>query len=208
MRPLFWHYQDDPQAVAADDQFLLGAALLVAPILRQGATARSVYLPRGDWFDFWTGERHAGRQQVLAQARLDQIPVYARAGSIVPMMAVQQYVGQRKQSIINLHVWPGAFGQIEWYEDDGASLAYTRGETHQRRIAYSQRRRAHTLRFSEARGSFPSEVKVWRVILRAMERPLRAAVNGRAVRGRFNARSRLFAFEFPNTADAVEVRLD
>src|SRR5262249_9155568 len=81
MRPLFWHYQNDPAAVAAGDQFLLGADLLVAPILRQGATARSVYLPSGIWHDFWTGATHRGGCHVLAEAPLETLPIYVRDGA-------------------------------------------------------------------------------------------------------------------------------
>ena len=84
IRPLFWHFQDDPVAVATSDQFLLGESILIAPILRQGATARSVYLPRGEWFDFWSGKKFAGAQHVVTHAPLEIIPIFMRfmAGSI------------------------------------------------------------------------------------------------------------------------------
>src|ERR1051326_8858560 len=73
MRPLLWHYQDDPVAVDTHDEFLVGKDLLVAPIVRQGAVERSVYLPRGLWYDFWTGKAHEGAQHILAKARLETI---------------------------------------------------------------------------------------------------------------------------------------
>jgi alpha-glucosidase len=205
MRPLLWHYENDPTAVGTDDQFLLGADLLVAPILRQSAVARSVYLPPGEWFNFWTGQRHSGHQYVLAKAGLESIPVYTRAGSLIPMAAVQQYVGKQNPATINLHVWPGAPGQLRWYEDDGSSLAHTRGESHERTIEFSTTRRGHRLYFSAARGRFKSEVKLWRMILRAAERPLRASVNGRPLRGRFDRSLGLFACEFTNAPSAIEV---
>src|SRR4029453_4730163 len=124
MRPLFWQHQDDPNAVTASDQFLLGEHLLVAPILRQGATARSVYLPAGEWYDFWTGQRYAGPQHAPALADLKKLPLFIRAGAIVPMGPVQQYVGEKPSDIVELHLWPGSTGELCWYEDDGKSMEY------------------------------------------------------------------------------------
>jgi len=207
MRPLLWHDQQDPLAVAVDDQFLLGANLLVAPILRQGARGRSVYLPRGEWFDFWSGERHIGRQHVLAKAGLHLIPLYVRAGSVIPMIAVQQYIGQTGPSTINLHVWAGERGDLQWYEDDGSSLAYSLGEIHERRIVFHRARRGYQLHLSEARGPFQSEVKVWRVILRGSQSAGHVRVNGRPVRAKFDSRLGLLAFEIPNTTSNIEVRI-
>jgi len=182
MRPLSWHYQDDPAAARIDDQFLLGADLLIAPILRQGATARSVYLPRGQWFDFWTGESHTGGMHVLAKADLDVIPLYVRSGSLLPMWPVRQFVTPRSPRVVELRLWPGHRGQLNWYEDDGASLAHTRRDFHERRIEFQKVARGYKLSFSEARGSFASEVQEWRIML-----------HGRARR-----------LEIPNRADCME----
>jgi len=206
MRPLLWHYQDDSTAAAVDDQFMLGADLLVAPILRQGATARSVYLPRGEWFDFWTGERHSGQRHVLANAELEFIPVYARAGSIIPMTAVQQYLEKNASSTVNLHVWTGSEGRLRWYEDDGRSLAHARGEIHERHIEFVPTERNCTLHFSQASGSYPSAVKLWRIILRGAQKTNRVTVNGRPGRGRFDAGSSLFSCEIPTTTAASLVK--
>lgn len=205
MRPLFWHYQNDPVAVATSDQFLLGPDLLVAPILRQGAVARSVYLPRGVWFNFRTGARLVGPQHVVAEAPLDTIPLFTRAGAVIPMAALQQFVGQRPTETINLHLWPGTPCVLPWYEDDGASMAYEVGAAHEREIVSSAGLLRGTLRFSTARGNFPSEVKTWRIIVRGASHRFRVSVNGRSVRGRFDPQTALFAFEFPNTPKAIEV---
>src|SRR5262249_1730908 len=87
IRPMFWHHQNDPIAVSISDQFLLGADLLVAPMLQPGATVRSVYLPGGIWFDFWSGTAFRGGQHVLVEAALDTMPLFVRAGAILPMIA-------------------------------------------------------------------------------------------------------------------------
>lgn len=198
MRPLFWHYQDDPIAAAAGDQFMLGPDLLVAPILRQGAVARSVYLPRGTWFNFWTRERHEGGQHVVAQAPLEIIPLFVRAGAIIPMAAVQQYVGENETGIINLHIWPSEPGKMRWYEDDGVSVAYTRGGSIEREVIFMPKRNGGVLRLGPTKGRYASEVKTWRVILRCAERPAKGNFDGKTIRGQFDARSKVLAFEMPN----------
>ncbi len=119
MRPLLWHYQNDPVAVACGDQFLLGRDLLVAPVLRQGAQARSVYLPNDVWYNFWTGERIAGGRHVLAVAPAEIIPLFVRAGGILPMAESRDFVRDAGDDLILLQCWPGATGGQTWYEDDG-----------------------------------------------------------------------------------------
>jgi hypothetical protein len=110
MRPLFWHYQNDPVAAACGDQFLLGRDLLVAPVLRQGAQARVVYLPNDVWYNYWTGERISGGQHIAADAPLDILPLYVRAGGILPMAESQPFVGSQPQDVLLLQCWPGAAG--------------------------------------------------------------------------------------------------
>ncbi len=85
MKPLVLNYEDDPKTYSIHDQFILGDNLLVAPILRPGETARKVYLPKGTWYDFFTNEKYEGNQYIIAYAELDQIPVFVKAGSIIPL---------------------------------------------------------------------------------------------------------------------------
>src|SRR5262245_37363149 len=84
-RPLVFEHQDDPIARDVDDEYLLGPDLLVAPVVAAGATARQVYLPAGEWFDWHTGERTEGGRYALAQTPMDRIPIYARAGAVIGM---------------------------------------------------------------------------------------------------------------------------
>jgi alpha-glucosidase len=207
MRPLFWHHQEDPTAVAAGDQFLLGRDILVAPILRQGATARAVYLPRGEWFDFWTGQRHGGARHVIAQAPLEVLPLYVRAGAIVPMTAVQQFIGEKPVNTINLHIWPGANGELEWHEDDGVSMGYLVGDGHERKITASIGSGRGSIRFAASRGKRTSEIKKWRVILRGSIRKFRVKVNGRPIASHFDRATGVCAFEFANSPSLIAVAL-
>ncbi len=206
MRPMAWHYQNDGKAVAAGDQFMLGADLLVAPILRQGAVDRSVYLPVGNWFEFWTGKLHRGRQAILANAGLDVMPLFVRAGAVLPMCAAARHTGEMPMDLMNLHVWPGAPGELAWYEDDGESCQFEGGAFSERRIMHRRRARGGGLRFSAAQGGIPSRVKTWRVLIRASHRPLQVTVNGRKIVGHFVPEAALFGFEVRNHAAEMVVQ--
>ncbi|MGQ9717893.1 MAG: glycoside hydrolase family 31 protein [Anaerolineae bacterium] len=133
VRPLLLAFQDDPATLALDDEFLCGDALLVAPVLEEGATRRRVYLPRGEWWDFWTDARYEGPLWVEADAPLERIPVFVRAGSVLPTGPEMDYVGQQPGDPLILHLYPvrpdGSEGPVAslLYEDDGESTAYQRG---------------------------------------------------------------------------------
>ncbi len=134
MRPLVVGHQSDPRVADLDDQFKLGGDLLAAPVLEPGVSGRSVYLPAGQWYDFWTGERLAGERDVWAHAPLDTIPLFVKAGTVLPMQGVQQHTGEPPAEAITLRVYPG-IGESLWYEDDGQTLAYQSGEFRLTRFA-------------------------------------------------------------------------
>lgn len=206
MRPLLWHYQNDPVAVACGDQFLLGRDLLVAPILRQGAVARSVYLPNDVWFDFWTGEKFQGGDHVLADAPPDTIPLFVRAGAVIPMGETQQFVGERKSDTVTLHCWPGGRGALDWYEDDGATQGYEHGRCLRRRITSVTRRRTLTLDFGPEAGEYESEVKTWRLIVWGARKPAQLRVNGQRFGGTLDEERGVFVAELPNPPSAMTVQ--
>ena len=128
MRALWLHYPDDSAATARGDQYLFGRDILVAPVTEKGATSRSVYLPQGAWYDFWTEERQEGGREVSRNVDLATIPLYVRAGSIVPFGPVKQHTAERSDEPITFVIYPGADGMYSLYEDDGISFGYRRGE--------------------------------------------------------------------------------
>jgi hypothetical protein len=131
-RALAFDFSSDPNVLNNanndfPDQYMFGPALLVNPVHTTGATTRSVYLPIGStWYDFWTGITSAGGGSVTAQAPLAIIPIYARAGAIIPMGPRIQYATQSVDPI-ELRVYPGADGSFTLYEDQGDSYAYETG---------------------------------------------------------------------------------
>src|SRR6185437_6989633 len=128
MRPLVMDFRSDPNTWNLGDQFMFGPAILVNPILKSAAKSRSVYLPGATaWYDFWTGASVHGEQTVQAEAPLDRIPLYVRAGSILPMGPEIEYAGQNPEGPIELRVYRGADGRFDMYQDSGDSYDYTKG---------------------------------------------------------------------------------
>jgi alpha-D-xyloside xylohydrolase len=130
MRPLVMDFPGDRVARELTDEYLLGPAFLVAPVTAYRARRRDVYLPdaRGGWFDFWTGAALNGGRRIDAAAPYESLPVFVRAGSIIPVGPDLQWTDEKPADPITLVIYGGANGDIGLYEDDGVSYGYERGE--------------------------------------------------------------------------------
>jgi alpha-glucosidase (family GH31 glycosyl hydrolase) len=128
MRGLWLQFPEDEKARAMDDQYMFGPSLLVAPVLKAGATTRTVYLPAGTWWNFWTHEQISGNKTVEVSAALETIPVLVRAGTTLATGPVKQFANQDSGVPISLTVYPGADGVSVLYADDGHTFAFERGE--------------------------------------------------------------------------------
>jgi alpha-glucosidase len=147
MRPLFLAFPDDAATAGVQDQFMFGDSLLVAPVLEEGAVRRGVYLPAGRWHDFWNGQAHDGPATVEVDAPLHKLPLFARAGSVIPNWPVMQYVGEMKPNPLTLHVFPGD-GESLLYEDEGDGWAHKEGMFRVSRFAMLSEGQGWTLRWS------------------------------------------------------------
>lgn len=129
MRGLFMDFPQDPHVANLGDEYMFGPALLVAPVTEQGATTRNVYLPAGtDWYNFWTNERVHGGQTISVAAPIDTIPLFVRAGSILPLGEPVESTNE-KQQIAKLRIYPGADGNALLYQDDGTTYDYEDGKS-------------------------------------------------------------------------------
>ena len=131
MRPLAMDFPQDPQALVVPDEYMFGPAFLVAPVtdpVSQSEASHRVYLPAGsEWVNFWTGDRCAGGRQVATPAPLDTLPLYVRAGSIVPLGPVVQYANEKPDAPYEIRVYRGASGSFTIYEDEGDNYNYEKG---------------------------------------------------------------------------------
>jgi alpha-D-xyloside xylohydrolase len=129
MRGLFMDFGNDPKVASISDEYMFGPALLIAPVTEQGVTSRDVYLPGGaDWYNFWTNERIHGGQHMTMAAPIDKIPIFVRAGSILPLGAAIESTNE-KQAITELRIYPGADSDFTLYSDDGTTYAYETGKS-------------------------------------------------------------------------------
>jgi alpha-glucosidase (family GH31 glycosyl hydrolase) len=151
IRALWLHYPDDPVAVARGDQYLFGRDILVAPVVEKGATSRTLYLPHGTWYDFWDNTKHEGGQEITRAVDLSTIPLYVRAGAILPMGPLKQYTGEEVEGPLTLTLYPGADGTAFVYEDDGATFDFRNG--HFMRMAIEWKDARQQLKLQLAHGS-------------------------------------------------------
>lgn len=129
MRPLAMDFGQDRAALDIPDQYMFGPGMMVAPVVTQGAVTRSVYLPgAGDWYDFHTGKRIGGGMRIAAEARIDTLPLYVRAGAILPMGPVVQHAEAQTGQPLEIRVYRGASGSFALYDDAGDGYAYERGQ--------------------------------------------------------------------------------
>jgi len=150
MRALFMDFPGDPKALDIPDEYMYGPAFLVAPVTEQGATHRSVYLPAGcDWYNYWTDERLHGGQTITADAPIDVLPLFVRAGSIVPLgWEVQS--AQQPQAVASVRVYPGSDGSFMLFQDDGKTYAYEKGAGSVTKLTWDDA--AHHLKHEGASG--------------------------------------------------------
>jgi len=139
------------------DQFMFGPAILVSPVMKQNATHRTVYLPDSPvWYDFWTGASTKGGQEIEAEAPLNRMPLFVRAGSILPLGPEIEYATQNPGGPIELRVYRGANGSFDLYEDSGDSYDYQKGEHSIIPIRWEEA--AHRLTIGARAGTFPGMV--------------------------------------------------
>jgi alpha-glucosidase/alpha-D-xyloside xylohydrolase len=127
MRSLWLAYPEDARAALTEDAYLWGDSLLVAPVLEPGARRRTTYLPAGLWWDFWTNATIEGGREVTREVDLDTLPLYVKAGAVLPIGPIKQYALEESSEPLTLRVYPGADGTMSLYEDDGTSFRYQQG---------------------------------------------------------------------------------
>ena len=154
MRPLVMDFRADDKTWNIGDQFLFGPAVMVNPVTEAGATERRVYLPKGTvWYDFWGGYTTDGGKYVDAAAPLERIPLYVRAGSILPLGPQEDYADEKPNGPIELRVYRGADGSFDLYQDAGDGYGYQKGERAVVPIAWSEATK--TLTLGARQGSYP-----------------------------------------------------
>ena len=186
MRALVMDFANDKKALDINDQFMFGRSLLVAPVTeRQYAKStgvngkdtiytpdysvtrsKQVYLPAGTaWIDFWTGTQHTGGQTIAKETPLNIVPLYVKAGSILPMGPEVQYATEKKWDDLELRIYPGADGEFVLYEDENDNYNYERGQYSEIRFSWNDKKKQLTI--ADRSGQFPGmlEKRKFRMVL-------------------------------------------
>lgn len=154
IRALYSDFAADKKALDIDNEYMFGKSFLVSPVTEKGVKEQAVYLPAGaNWFDFWTGERTEGGKTITRATPIDILPLYVKAGSIVPWGPKVQYAQEKKWDNLELRIYPGADAVFTLYEDENDGYNYEKGEYTE--IDFRWNDQAHTLTISNRRGNFP-----------------------------------------------------
>ncbi|MDE6147484.1 MAG: DUF5110 domain-containing protein [Bacteroidales bacterium] len=158
MRPLVMDFMDDPDVYSAGDEYMFGPAFLVAPVYEYGARSRNVLLPEcGGWYDYYTGKFEEGGRVIEADAPYDRMPLYVRAGSIVPVGPDMQYSDEKPADVIDLYIYMGDDGEFTLYEDENVNYNYEKGLYST--ISFSYDDTARMLTIGDRKGEFPGMLK-------------------------------------------------
>ncbi len=171
MRGLPMDYPDDPEVRDLSDQWLLGPALMPCPVYEYKARSRSVYFPMGLWYDFYTGRPMAGGKRFTVDAPYGRMPLYVRAGSILPIGPEMEWTSEKPADDILLVVYAGADASFTLYEDDGLTYGYEKGAYSTIGLEWDDASRTFTI--GERKGSFPGmlQTRRFRVVVADREHP-------------------------------------
>jgi alpha-D-xyloside xylohydrolase len=179
MRPLVMDFRTDVRAQNVGDQFMFGPAFLVNPVTEPATTTRRIYLPQAKWYDFWTGTTADGGRVIDAAAPLDRLPLYVRAGSILPLGPEMEWSSEKPEDPIELRIYPGADGDFTLYEDEDDNYNYETGL--HATIPFHWDDAKHTLAIGDRKGEFPGmlQTRTFQIVFVDKNQGMGVAVNGK-----------------------------
>ncbi|HVW13557.1 MAG TPA: TIM-barrel domain-containing protein [Mucilaginibacter sp.] len=160
MRSLAFDFRSDPNIQSIPDEYMFGPAFLVNPVTEQGATTRKIYFPKATWYNFWTGEKFPGGETYDIHTPIETMPLYVRAGSIIPMGPEVEYATEKTNKLTEVRVYPGANGSFTVYEDENDNYNYEKGKYATYTFTWNDKQ--HTLTISGTNGSYPGMPKMHR----------------------------------------------
>ncbi len=220
IRPLVWTYQSDRKTWGIDDQFMFGDHMMVAPVVDEGATQRTLYLPKGLWYEFFTNKTYDGGRKITVDAPIDAVdvydkifthpyaglPLFVQAGAVIPMQAVQQYVGQKDIKKMTLRVYDGGSKTSKLYEDDGKTQNYRKGQYRLTTFTTKSGSRDLKLDISQT-GDYSGGVSSFDVKVYGLKKaPHSTVVDGKRVDAQYQKTTGILVFSIPSSARHVEIR--
>jgi alpha-glucosidase len=219
MRPLMLEYPDDEATYGVGDEFLFGSDLLVAPVLNEAASRRGVYLPRGEWFDYWSGARYTGGKGIDLPVSLSSIPIFVRGGAFVFEQPVVQHTGEMAGNALDVALFPSGNSERWLYEDDGSSFDYRRGVSARRRFAAHKELSALVVEIGAPEGTYRPAPRPFFLRVRSQSESSRVSAGGvalsrmsaeelqKAERG-WSVSDGTMTIKMPDRFERVEIRIE
>jgi alpha-glucosidase len=182
MRALVFEYPADVNTYSVDDQYLFGDNLLVCPVTEKGARSRVLYLPEGKWIDYWTGQVYNGKKTIISLSPLDRIPLFVRAGAIIPMQPDMNYFSEKPADPITLDVYPSGGSAARLYEDNGRTLDYQKGQFAITMVNCREEKGNIQLVIGPATGEYPLNARNYILQFHTGSKPASVTVNEEQVR--------------------------
>jgi alpha-glucosidase len=213
MRPLML---EDPNDGGIDDEFLFGSDLLIAPVLRAGVTERGVYLPRGEWYDFWSGKRYSGGKGITVPVTLASIPIFVRGGAFIFGQPVVQHTGEMPGQPLEVTLYPSGDSERWLYEDSGNGYDYQRGAYARRRFTARKNATGLMIEISAPEGSYRPASRALVIAVKSVDAVsvrigsvalARVDDLAKTERG-WTVRDGSVVIKFPDTFERTEVRID
>jgi len=180
MRALVLEYQNDANTYDIGDQYMFGSNLMIAPVTTKGARSRVVYLPKGTWFDYWTGKKYEGKQYKTVVTPLEKLPVFVKAGSIIPMQKVLD-LGEETADTLTIDVFPYGKSSYTLYDDDGKSAQYKKGEYALTKITSEKDGNAVHVQIDQPKGAYDIPDRSYKYQLHLSEKPQSVTAGGQSV---------------------------
>lgn len=203
MRPLMFDYPEEGSVRWRDHEFLFGDALYIAPVTSPGTTKRHVYLPKGEWYNYWTEEQFTGPKDIWVDAPIDRIPIFVKGGAIIPTQQVVQYSDQEPINPLTLEVYPSQQSSALLYEDDGVSFDYQKGKYCLRTIECTKNMTALELTISAPEGTYRPPARTIVVQFHNVEKsPTALSINQKTIKESdwsYNASTKLLSVSFEDT---------
>ncbi len=215
MRALVLEYQDDENVYDIADQYLFGNNMMICPVTTKGAQTRSIYLPDGSWFDYWTGKQYTGKRYIHVVTPTDQLPIFVKGGSILPMQPAMNYINEKPVDVITLEIFPHQQSYFDLYEDDGSSQDYKNGKFSNTRITSIFNGAQLAIKMNKPVGNFITEKHSYAGKIHVPAAPTSVTVNGQSLKavskagmneGWFydNSEKVLWIQSTPDNADNIE----
>jgi alpha-glucosidase len=200
MRPLVLEYPNDPKVTNLSDQFLIGENTLIAPIMKPDTYHRVVYLPEGNWVNYWTDELIPGGKHIMVEADLETLPIFIKKGTMLAHGAIKQST-MEPETNLEIHLYPDDKGEITYtlYDDDGESFAYEKGDYFLKKITYQQTQTHIQISIYDDNTSFKPSWNTWTLVIHHLEQPTTVSVNHKEVtneRLSFNREKHTFSIKF------------